>query len=113
MAITVPRAPSPPWGVTPPRVVYPRPRPALPGPRRYYGLMRQTSTLSRPMHGGLVRESLQGAVCPLLDGGPSRCSLLNLCGGAWTRTPPRFCGAHARFFPQNLGLTLRARGSAR
>ena len=26
--------------------------------------MRQTSTLSRPMHGGLVRASLQVAVCP-------------------------------------------------
>jgi hypothetical protein len=64
MAITVPRAPSPPWGVTPPRVMYPQPRPALPGPRRYSGLMRQTSTLSRPMHGGLVRESLQVAVYP-------------------------------------------------
>ena len=64
MAIPVPRAPSPPWGVTPPRVVCPRPRPVLPGPPRYYGLMRQTSTLSRPMHCGLVRASLQVAVCP-------------------------------------------------
>ncbi len=64
MAITVPRAPSPPWGVTPPRVAAPLPRPALPGPSRYYGLMRQTSTLSRPMHCGLVRESLQVAACP-------------------------------------------------
>src|SRR5712691_625755 len=112
-AITVPRAPSPPWGVTPPRVVYPRPRPALPGPHRYYGLMRQTSPLSRPTLCGLVRESLQGAVCPLLGRGPSRCYLLNLCGGAWTRTPPRFCGAPTLFFPHNFGLTLHARGSAR
>jgi hypothetical protein len=64
MAITVPRAPSPPWGVTPPRVVFPQPRPALSGPPRYYGLMRQTSTLSRPMHCGLVRVSVQVAVCP-------------------------------------------------
>jgi hypothetical protein len=30
MAITVPRAPLPRWGVTPPRVVCPQPRPALP-----------------------------------------------------------------------------------
>src|SRR5262249_10048382 len=44
--------------------VYPRPRPALPGPRRYSGLMRQTSPLSRPTHDGLVRESLQVAACP-------------------------------------------------
>ena len=64
MAITVPRAPSPLWGVTLPRVVSPRPRPALPSPRRYSGLMRQTSALSRPMHGGLVRESVQVAACP-------------------------------------------------
>jgi len=54
-----------------------------------------------------------GCRVPLLGGGPSRCSLLNLCGGAWTRTPPRFSGAPARFFPKNRGLTLRARGSAR
>jgi hypothetical protein len=64
LAVTVPRVPSPPWGVTPPRVVYPRPRPALPGPHRYYGLMRQTSTLSPPTHNGLVGESLQVAACP-------------------------------------------------
>jgi len=64
MAITVPRAPSPHWGVTPPRVVSPRPRPVLPGPRRYSGLMRQTSPLSRPTHDGLVRQSLQVAACP-------------------------------------------------
>ena len=113
LAITVPRAPSPLWGVTPPRVVYPRPRPALPGPRRYSGLMRQTSTLSRPTHDGLVRESLQVAACPLLGRGPSRWYLLNRCGGAWTRTPPRLFSALARFFPKSFGLTSRATGSAR
>ena len=64
MAITVPRAPSPPWGVTPPRVVFPQPRPAFPGPHRYSGLMRQTSPLSRPTPNGLVRESLQVAAYP-------------------------------------------------
>ncbi len=64
LAITVPRAPSPPWGVTPPRVVFPQPRPALPGPPRYSGLMRQTSPLSRPTRCGLVRQSLQVATCP-------------------------------------------------
>jgi hypothetical protein len=46
-----------------------------------------------------------GCCVPLLGRGPSRCSLLNLCGGAWTRTPPRFCGALTRCFPQNFGLT--------
>jgi hypothetical protein len=64
MAITVPRAPSPPWGVTPPRVVFPQPRPALPGPPGYSRLMRQTSPLSGPTLGGLVPESLQVAACP-------------------------------------------------
>ena len=54
-----------------------------------------------------------GCHVPLLGGGPSRCYLLNRCGGAWTRTPPRFFGALTRFFPKNSGLTLRARGSAR
>src|SRR5437660_9384723 len=53
-----------------------------------------------------------GCRVPLLGGGPSRCYLLNLCGGAWTRTPPRFCGAPARFFPKDRGLTLRPSGSA-
>lgn len=64
LAITVPRAPSPPWGVTPSRVVFPRPRPVLPSPHRDYGLMRQTSTLSPPTHNGLVGESLQVAAYP-------------------------------------------------
>ena len=64
MAITVPRAPSPLWGVTPPRVVFPQPQPALPGFHRYYGLMRQTSPLSRPTHDGLVRQSWQVAAGP-------------------------------------------------
>jgi hypothetical protein len=67
MAITVPRAPLPPWGVTPPRVVYPQPKPALPGPHRSYGLMRQTSSLSRPTHCRLVRESWQVAAYPCWD----------------------------------------------
>jgi hypothetical protein len=67
MAITVPRAPLPLWGVTSPRVVYPQPKPALPGPQRSYGLMRQTSSLSRPTHGGLVRESWQVAAYPCWD----------------------------------------------
>src|SRR4030095_171769 len=54
-----------------------------------------------------------GCRMPLLGGGPSRCYLLNLCGGAWTRTPPRLSRALTPFFPQSFGLPLRARGSAR
>jgi len=33
--------------------------------------------------------------------------------GAWTRTPPRFSGALARFFPDNIDLTSVSTGSAR
>jgi hypothetical protein len=64
LAITVPRAPWPPWGVTPPRVVCPRPRPAFPGPLRSYGLRRQTAPRPRPTLCGLVRESLPVAAGP-------------------------------------------------
>jgi hypothetical protein len=44
-----------------------RSRPALPGPHRYSGLMRQTSSLWRPTHDGLVRQSWQVAACPCWD----------------------------------------------
>ena len=63
MAITVPRAPSPPWGVTPPRVVYHD----LGRITRPSSLLRTHAPdlpLSRPMRYGLVRESLQVAACP-------------------------------------------------
>ena len=45
----------------------PQPRPALPSPHRSYGLMRQTSSLSRPTHHGLVRESVPVAAYPCWD----------------------------------------------
>ena len=56
---------------------------------------------------------LAGCCVPLLGVGPSRRDLLNLSLGAWTRTPPRFSGALARFFPDNIGLTSVYTGSAR
>ena len=56
---------------------------------------------------------LAGCCVPLLGVGPSRRYLLNLSLGAWTRTPPRFSGALARFFPDNIGLTSVSTGSAR
>ncbi len=58
-------------------------------------------------------RAFAGCCVPLLGVGLSRCYLLNLYIGAWTRTPPRFPGALARFFPENIGLTLVKRGSAR
>ena len=48
----------------------------------------------------------------LLEDGPSRRYLCNPCIGAWTLTPRCFSGAHARFFPKNIGLTLELRRSA-
>ena len=46
-----------------------------------------------------------GCCAPLLGVGHSRRYVLNLCIGAWTRTPLRFSGAFTRFFPENVGLT--------
>jgi hypothetical protein len=57
-------SPFAPLGCYPAEGRVPQPRPALPGPPCYSGLMRQTSSLSRPTHYGLVRESLQVAACP-------------------------------------------------
>jgi hypothetical protein len=53
----------------------------------------------------LVPRVFAGCCVPLLGVGLSRRYLLNLYMGAWTRTPPRFSGALARFFPENIGLT--------
>jgi hypothetical protein len=50
---------------------------------------------------------------PLLGVGLSRRYILNLYMGAWTRTPPRFSGALARFFPENIDLILVKKDSAR
>jgi len=60
-----------------------------------------------------VQQVFAGCCVPLLGDGPSRRYLLNLYMGAWTRTPPRFSGAFARFFPENIGLTSVLTGSAR
>lgn len=60
----------------------------------------------------LVSSVFAGCYVPLLEVGPSRRYLLNLCIGAWTHTPLRFSGAFTRFFPENIGLTLGQRGSA-
>jgi len=60
-----------------------------------------------------VPRVFAGCCVPLLEVDLSRCYLLNLYIGAWTRTPPHFPGALARFFPENIGLTLVKRGSAR
>ena len=61
---------------------------ALPLLHRSYGLMRQTIIL-RPISVSLIRSVLAGCGQPLLEDGPSRRYLHNLCKGAWTHAPPR------------------------
>ena len=63
---------------------------ALPLLPRSYGLMRQTIILL-PTSVSLFRPVFAGCCQPLLEDGPSRRYLRNLCRGAWTHTPPRSC----------------------
>ena len=62
---------------------------------------------------GLVRTVFAGCCQSLLGVGPSRRYLHSLCEGAWTHTPPRSSGACTRFFPEDIGLALLGRSSAR
>lgn len=66
--------------------------------------MSRTNVLFHPPVSPRLKV-LAGCYQSLLHIGPSRRYLLNLYLGAWTRTPPRFFGAFARFFPENIGLT--------
>ena len=113
MAIPVPRAPSPPWGVTPPRVAYAATETGVTRPCTLLRTHAPDLNPLTPYALWLGPCVFAGCRVPLLGGGPSRCYLLTRCGGAWTRTPPRLCGALTRFFPQSFGLTSRATGSAR
>jgi len=61
----------------------------------------------------LVRQVFAGCDEPLLEDGPSRRYLCDLCIGAWIRTPPRSIGASVRFFPIDIGLSLGSTKSAR
>jgi hypothetical protein len=112
MAITVPRAPSPLWGVIPQGGACPA---TSTGVTRSSSLLRAHAPALLPLPAyALWRGPRVWAGCrvPLLGGGPARCDLPHRCGGAWTRTPPRFGSARTRFFPQNLGLPSRATSSA-
>ena len=84
----------------------------LPLLHRSYGLMRQTKILLTDFV-FLIRKVFAGCRPPLLEVGPSRRYLCDLCIGAWTRTPPRSIGASVRFFPIDIGLSLGSRRSAR
>jgi hypothetical protein len=63
---------------------------------RYPSFLALTDSCARPNSSGrlrlpLVRPVFAGCRQPLLEDGPSRCYLHNLCKGAWTHTPPRSC----------------------
>jgi len=73
--------------------------------------MRQTKTLP-PSSIQLLRQVFAGCRKPLLGDGPSRHYPCNPCVGAWTPTPQCSPGAHARFFPEDNGLTSDVTGSA-
>ncbi len=107
-----PRVPSPFPGITLPGAASRRLGPALPDRLRSYGLMRQTGMLRGPSL-SLGPSVFAGCCEPLLQTGPSRHYLCNLCPGAWTPTRRRSPGALARFFPGDVGLTSQRTGSAR
>ena len=84
---------------------------------RYSSFVALTGSCARPPPSPRLGGPLVGGVCAgcresLLDHGPSRHYLCNLCGGAWTHTPPCPSGAHAHFFPGGSGLTSRETRSA-
>ena len=75
--------------------------------------MRQTKFLL-PTSVYLIRPVFAGCCQPLLEDGPSRRYLHNLCKGAWTHTPPRSL-AFVRFgqwaLPtRDIGLATRGDG---
>jgi len=70
----------------------------------------------------LIRKVFAGCCQPLLEVGPSRRYLHNLCKGAWTRTPPRSqrscpfgrpCARLGRFDRKDIGLAPESTNSAR
>ena len=94
---------------------------ALPLLHRSYGLMRQTKILLTDFV-FLIRKVFAGCCQPLLDDGPSRRYLHNLCKGAWTLTPPRSqrscpfgrpCSRLGRFDRKDIGLAPESTSSAR
>jgi len=63
---------------------------------RYPSFIARTDSCARPksssrLRFSLLRQVFAGCGQPLLEDGPSRRYLHNLCKGAWTHTPPRSC----------------------
>jgi len=86
--------------------------------RHYPVLIAHTGSWARPKSSfrlrlSLLRKVFAGCCQSLLEDGPSRRYLRSPCIGAWTPTPQRPFGAHARFFPKDNGLTPSRKGSAR
>ena len=83
----------------------------------YPSFIAHTGSCARPKSSfrlqlSLLRKVFAGCCQSLLENGPSRHYLRNLCMVAWTRTPQCSAGALARFFPADNGLALEGRGSA-
>ena len=88
-------------------------RKALPFLRRSYRLMRQTKTLPSPRFLGLSERSSQVVVSPCWEMAlPDVIS--TICVESPGPIPRRVpSGANTRFFPEDIGLTLRGRSLAR
>jgi len=88
-------------------------RKALPFLRRSYRLMRQTKTLPSPRFLGLSERSSQVVVSPCWEMAlPDVIS--TICVESPGPIPRRVpAGANTRFFPEDIGFTLRGRSLAR
>jgi hypothetical protein len=83
----------------------------------YSSFIARTSSCARPnpshqLRFSLLRWVLAGCRQSLLGDGLSRRYLRNPYIGAWTHTPWCSSSASARFFPEDIGLTLHGRRSA-
>jgi len=108
----VPRAPLPARGVTSPGMAS-RTKSAGITPPSSLLLAHAPDQIPPTAYGHcLGRRVFAGCRQSLLEDGPSRRYLCNLCIGAWTLTPQCPFGALARFFPKDIGLTLDLRRSA-
>jgi hypothetical protein len=79
---------------------------------RYPSFIAHTDSCVRPKSSfrlrlSLVRPVFAGCCRPLLEDGPSRRYLHNLCKGAWTLTPPRSSRSRSFGRPTSPDQTLR------
>jgi hypothetical protein len=71
---------------------------------RYPSFIAHTDSCAEPksscrLRFPLLRQVFAGCCQPLLEDGPSRRYLRNLCRGAWTHTPPRSCRSRPFGYP--------------